>query len=137
MISIHLLQVEICTLFVTWPHKTTLIDVMYIYGWELIFIKSLMLHQKHESYKYVLPLKNWVDWITTRQVKNVTTSKMYILRRSAQKLKKHIFSLFSSLPYITLLLRWKPVELKRSLSPFWELETSVMVLCMFGLFISG
>ena len=50
-----------------------------------------MLHQKHESYKYVLPLKNWVDWITTRQEKNVTTSKMYILRRSAQKLKKKTY----------------------------------------------
>ena len=26
-----------------------------------------MLHQKHESYQYVLILKNWVDWITARQ----------------------------------------------------------------------
>ena len=46
-----------------------------------------MLHQKDESYNYVLPLKNRVDWINTRQEKNVTTSKMYIYRRSAQKLK--------------------------------------------------
>ena len=46
-----------------------------------------MFNQKHESYKYVLPLKNWVDWINTRQEKNVTTSEMYILRRSSQKLK--------------------------------------------------
>ena len=28
-----------------------------------------MLHQKYESYKYVLALKNWVDLITTRQEK--------------------------------------------------------------------
>ena len=63
-----------------------------------------MLHQKHESYKYVLPLKNWVDWITTRQEKNVTTSKMYILRRSAQKLKKkqHIFPLMTNCYDFTL-----------------------------------
>ena len=39
-----------------------------------------MLHQKHESYKYVLPPKNWVEWITTRHEKHFTTSKMYILR---------------------------------------------------------
>ena len=53
-----------------------------------------MLHQKHESYQYVLGLKNWVHWITTRQEKNVTTTNMYILRRNAQKykIKKHIFS---------------------------------------------
>ena len=28
-----------------------------------------MLHQKHESYSYVLPLRNWVDWISTRRDK--------------------------------------------------------------------
>ena len=52
-----------------------------------------MLHQKDESYNYVLRLKNRVDWINTRQEKNVTTSKMYILRRSAQKLKNIFFPL--------------------------------------------
>ena len=35
--------------------------------------------------------------------------------------------------FITLLLRQKLIELKRSLSPFWELEMSIL-LCMFGLF---
>ena len=49
---------------------------------------------------------------------------MYILRRGVQKLK-NIFS------PTTLLLRYKPVELNRSLSPFWKLEMS-MLLCMFG-----
>ena len=29
-------------------------------------------------------MKNWVDGITTRREKNAITSKMYILRRSAQ-----------------------------------------------------
>ena len=61
-----------------------------------------MLPQKYESYKYVLPRKNWVDWITTRQEKKVITSKMYILR-SAQKLKNTFFPLW--LPSISLLLR--------------------------------
>ena len=50
---------------------------------------------------------------------------MYILRRGVQKLK-NIFS------PTTLLLRYKPVELNRSLSPFWKLEMSMMLLCMFG-----
>ena len=26
-----------------------------------------MLDQKHECFKYVLPLNNWLDWIGTRQ----------------------------------------------------------------------
>ena len=58
-----------------------------------------MLDQRHKSYKYVLPLKNWVDWITTRQEKNVASSKIYILRRNAQKLKNIFFPLW--LPSIT------------------------------------
>ena len=35
-----------------------------------------MLHQKHESSKYVLLLKNCVDWITTKREENVTNTKM-------------------------------------------------------------
>ena len=38
----------------------------------------------NKSYKYVLTLENWVDWITTRQEKNVTNTKWVIVRRSAQ-----------------------------------------------------
>ena len=26
-----------------------------------------MLHQKYKSCKYALPLKNWVDWISTKR----------------------------------------------------------------------
>ena len=56
-----------------------------------------MFNQKHESCKYVLPRQNCVDWITTGQEKNVTTSKMYILKKSAPKFKKHIiFSLMTT-----------------------------------------
>ena len=38
---------------------------------------------------------------------------------------------------ITLLLRYQPVELKMSLSPFWRLEMSVMLFCMFALIAFG
>ena len=91
------------------PTKPLHWDVMHIYGWEFLavcynpdkfggnrhfdsseekcFIKNV------KSYKCVLSLKNWVDWITTRQEKNVTTSKMYILRKSAQKFKNIFFPL--------------------------------------------
>ena len=86
-----------------------------------------MLHLKHKSYKYALPLKNQVDCITTRLEKSVTTSKIYILRRSAKKLKNTFFSY----DYLSLLLRQKPVELK---TPLWKLEISMMLLFMFGLF---
>ena len=34
-----------------------------------------MLHQKHESYKYVLALKDKVDWITARREKTSQTQK--------------------------------------------------------------
>ena len=77
-----------------------------VHGWELIaachhsvvtidilITRGKMLHQKRGTYNYVLLLKNWVDWTITRREKNVTTSKMYILGRSAQKLKKDIFFL--------------------------------------------
>ena len=38
-----------------------------------------MLHQKHESYRYILPLKDLFSWIsTTLTRKNVATLKMYI-----------------------------------------------------------
>ena len=67
-------------------HVTTLKSLVTI---EILIVRGKMLHQKRGSYKYVLPLKNWVDWTTTRLEKNITTSKMYIFRRSAQKLKSH------------------------------------------------
>ena len=41
--------------------------------------------------KYVLPLKNWIDWIISRQEKNITTSKLKHLRKGARKLKTILF----------------------------------------------
>ena len=83
--------------------------------------RGKMLYQKRGSCKSVLPLKNWIDWITTRPEKNITTSKMYILRRrSVLNLKDICFLLW--LASITLLLKQKPVELKRPLSLVWRFE---------------
>ena len=64
-----------------------------------------MLYQKHKSYKYVLPLKNWVDWITTRQGKISQSQKcLRNFEKKCPKIKKHI-SPYDWLPSITLLLR--------------------------------
>ena len=55
-----------------------------------------MLHQKHESYKYVnMYWHGKIEFIeiSTRQEKNATTAKMYIFIRSVQKLKNIFFPL--------------------------------------------
>ena len=64
------------------------------------------------SYKYALTLKIGVDWITTRQEKNVTNTKMVQFERKYPEIKKKTFFPLW-LPSITLLLKWKLVELKR------------------------
>ena len=96
---IALWRSQLCILFVTWPHKTTPSRYYLQHATtlkSLVIIGILIVKKKNASsktwiYKYVLPLKNWVYWITTRQEKYITTAKMYIFRRSAQKLK-NIFS---------------------------------------------
>ena len=79
-------------------HVTTLKSLVII---GILIVKRKILHQKQECYKYVLPLKNWVVWVTSRQEKYLTSSKMYILRRSAQKSKKN-FLLMTTFYNITL-----------------------------------
>ena len=49
-----------------------------------------MLHQKHESYIYVLPLKNSVDWITTKQEKKVTNPNMVHFEKKCPEIKINI-----------------------------------------------
>ena len=61
----------------------------------ILIVKMKNVSSKHVSYEYLLLLKNWVHWITTPLEKNVATSKMYILRRSTQKLKNLFFPLGS------------------------------------------
>ena len=82
----------------------------------LVTIGILIVKRKNASsktsYKYVVTLKNWVDWITTRREKNVTNTKMVHFEKKCPEIKKYIFFPLW-LPSITLLLKWKPVELKR------------------------
>ena len=59
-------------------HVTTLKSLVTIV---ILIVKRKILHQKHEPYKYVLSLKNGIDWITTQREKT-QTQKWYILRRS-------------------------------------------------------
>ena len=95
-------SVEISCIFMgesTSQHVTTLKSLVTI---GILIVRRKMLHKKRGSYKYVLPMKNWVDWTNPRQEKNVTTSKMYVLGISAQKLKT-IFPLW--LPSMNLLLK--------------------------------
>ena len=47
-----------------------------------------MLYEKHESYKYVLPLKIWVDWLTTRQEKKYHNLKNVHFEKKCPKIKK-------------------------------------------------
>ena len=72
----------------TSQHVATLQSLVTI---GILIVSGKMVHQKRGSYKYVLPLKNWVEWANTRREKNVTTSKMYIVGRSTQKLKNIFF----------------------------------------------
>ena len=63
-----------------------------------------MLHQKDESYKYALPLKKWVDWISMRREKNITISNMYFLRERTWKIEKililQIMATFHNFPLV-------------------------------------
>ena len=57
-----------------------------------------MFHEKHESQKYVLPLKNWVDWINTRQ-ENIKNAHFETKR---PKIEKYIFPLLTNFYNVTL-----------------------------------
>ena len=93
----------------------------------ILIVSGKMLHQKRGSYKYVLPLKNWVDRTTTRQEKNVTTSKIYILARSAQKLKKNIFPLMTTSYNFALTIEtsWAKKDVEPSLET-WNLNDVIV-----------
>ena len=51
------------------------------------YLEKKMLHGKHESYRYVLPLKNCVDWIRNRREKSSTNSKNVYLEQKETKVK--------------------------------------------------
>ena len=112
-------------------HVTTLKNLVTI---GILRVWGKMLHQQHpRSYKYVLPLKNWVDWTTTTREKNVTTSKIYILGRSAQKLKNHIFALRTTFYDFALKIEtsWAKMDVKPSLET-WNVNVIVCVCYIYS-----
>ena len=85
VVSIHIMQVEICILFVTWPHKTTPLDVMHIYWWKLhattlkslVIIGILIVKRKNASSKTrIFSLSN-----SRRHLANVDMKSKIILSR--------------------------------------------------------
>ena len=102
--------------FVTWSHKITPLKY-HVHLWvrahciissllkSLVIIGILRKTASSKSWNLLISI-NWLDWITNKQEKNVTTSKMYIVRKNPWKLKRH-FIVFSvaKLPSITLLLK--------------------------------
>ena len=76
------------------PHVTTLKS--------LVTIGVLIVKRKNSSsktsYKYILTLKKWVDWITTRREKNVTNTKMVHFEYKCPEFKKYIY--FSPYDYL-------------------------------------
>ena len=54
------------------PHVTTLKSLVKI---DILIVKRKNVSSK-TSYKYILTLEKWVDWITTRRAKNVTITEI-------------------------------------------------------------
>ena len=90
-------SVEMSCAFVgesSFPHVTTLKSVVTTC---ILIVKRKNTSSK-KSHKYVLTLKNWVDWITTRQEENVTNTQMVYFEKKCPELffKKHIFPLMTT-----------------------------------------
>ena len=70
----------------------------------LVTIGILIVKMKNSSsktsYKYVLTLKNWVDWITTRREKNVTNTKMVHFEKKCPEIKIYIYISFPPYDYL-------------------------------------
>ena len=76
------------------PHVTTLKCLVTI---GILIVKRKNASSK-TSYKYILTLKKWVDWITTRREKNVTNTKMVHFEKKCPEIKKYIY--FSPYDYL-------------------------------------
>ena len=141
--SIHVLLVEICILFVMWPHKTTPLR-FNAYLWvsssqyvttlkSLVAIGVLIVKRKNvSSYKYVVPLKNWVDWITTRREKISQSQKCTLWKKSTPKLKHIIFPLMTTLYNFALKIEtsWAKKVVK-PISETWNAANNVFVYVWF------
>ena len=53
-------------------------------------LEEKTLYQKHDSYRYTLPLKNWVDWISTRRDKNRSLKNKHFEKDPKAKKEKKI-----------------------------------------------
>ena len=73
-------SVEMLCIFMgesTLQHVTTLKSLVTI---GILIVSGRMLHQKRGSYKYVLPLKNWVDWTNTKREKIVNLKNVHLTK---------------------------------------------------------
>ena len=57
-----------------------------------------MLHKEHDSYKYVLPLKNSVNWVNASREKKCHNIKNEHFEKKCPKVKTHI--IFSPYDYL-------------------------------------
>ena len=126
-------SVEMSCLFLcesTSQHVTTLKSLVTI---GILIVEGKMLHQKRGTYKYVVPLKNWVDWRTTRQEKYITSSKMHILGRSTQILKTTFFTLMTTFYDFALKIKtsWAKKDVKSNLET-WNVDDVVCVWYLYS-----
>ena len=75
-------------------HVTTLKSLMTI---DILIVKRKNASSE-TSYRYVLTMKNWVEWITTRRKKNGTNTKMVHFEKMCPEIKKYIY--FSPYDYL-------------------------------------
>ena len=73
-----------------------------------------MLHQKHESYKHVLPLKNLIDWVTTRWEKKCHNLKNLNFEKKYSNFKK------AFLPLMTIETSWAKKFVRPILETLWS-----------------
>ena len=84
--------------------------------------KQKLFHQKLETYRFRLPLKNWVDWIGASWSKMSQPQKcargVGILKLGNLEPTYFLNVPFSCQPSTIFLIKWKLVELQGTLSPF-------------------
>ena len=93
-----------------------------------------MFHQKHESYKYVPSLKNWVDWITTKQKKKSHNLKNVLFEKNCPKIKKRIFPLMT--PFCNVTLKLETSWVKNVVKPILD-TWNVIDVIVYVWFISS
>ena len=124
------------------PTKLICGDFMQIYGWELLPTchhsykfgdhrhsnsqKEKCFIKKYESYKCILPLKNWVVWITSRWRTKCHNLKNVHFEKKCPKSKKICFPLMITFYNFTL-------KIETSCAKNVVKTMPMMLLCIFGL----